>query len=43
MVPDEFAINLMLHDSNEFHILGKAIPPYYRRSNWDTMKTPEPF
>lgn len=43
MVPDEFALNLMLHDSNEFHILGKVIPPFYRRGNWDTMKTPEPY
>ncbi|MCU6762311.1 Uncharacterised protein [uncultured Roseburia sp.] len=43
MVSEEFALYLMEHDSNEFHILGKAIPPCYLRDNWEKLGAPEPY
>jgi len=43
MVPDQLALYLMQHDSNEFHILGKVIPPLYRGENWEKLGGPEPY
>ena len=42
-ITEEAALNLMLHDSNEFHILGKVIPQYYRTENWEMLGAPEPY
>ena len=43
MVTEEFALYLMEHDSNEFHILGKVIAPFYLRDNWEKLGAPEPY
>jgi hypothetical protein len=34
---------MLEHDSNEFHILGKVIPPFYLRDNWEKLGEPEPY
>lgn len=40
---DELALYLMQHDSNEFHILSKVIPPFYLKENWEALGKPEPY
>lgn len=39
----ELGLYLMEHDSNEFHILSKAIPSFYLRENWEKLGKPEPY
>jgi len=43
MAPEQLALYLMEHDSNEFHILGKVIPSFYLRDNWEKLGEPEPY
>jgi hypothetical protein len=43
MVPEQLALYMLEHDSNEFHILSKAIPSFYLRDNWEKLGQPEPY
>lgn len=43
MCPDQLGLYMLEHDSNEFHILGKVIPSFYLRDNWDKLGEPEPY
>ncbi len=43
MISEDYALGLLEHDSNEFHILGKVIPPFYLRDNWGQLGEPEPY
>lgn len=43
MFPLQMGLNVMNHDLNEFHILGKVIPSYYLRDEWEELGAPEPF
>lgn len=43
MVPTQMGLHMMEHDSNEFHILGKVIAPFYLRDNWEKLGCPEPY
>ncbi len=40
---DQLGLYMLEHDSNEFHILSKAIPPFYLRDNWEKFGEPEPY
>ena len=43
MVTEQLALYMLEHDSNEFHILGKVIPSFYLRDNWEKLGQPEPY
>ncbi|MBP1626425.1 MAG: hypothetical protein H6Q00_900 [Holophagaceae bacterium] len=43
MVQDQLGLYMLEHDSNEFHILGKVIPSFYLRDNWEKLGEPEPY